>query len=122
VLASPIAVVAGDSVVVPDLAEGEGATALMPRHGHDGDPPLTVTIEGALGVLAQMAHRGARHLPPSYPDRLQSVARNLARDGLRRCADDVHAVARLLGPDPGPDLIGAWVTAQVRLHATAERL
>lgn len=116
---TPVAVVAGNRVVVPDLASGDGSAGL-----DDGAAPLpdrlTAAIEGAFAVLAELAHRGARHLPASFADRLESTAGRLDSAGLGRCAADVRELSRLLGPDPGRAAFEAWADAAIRLITTAE--
>jgi hypothetical protein len=59
---SPIAVVVGDTVVVPDLADGDGAAALTARDASYASPPLIAAIDGALGVLAQVARPSVSRL------------------------------------------------------------
>ncbi|MBS2539698.1 hypothetical protein KGQ20_43845, partial [Catenulispora sp. NF23] len=116
---TPIAVVAEGRVVVPDLASGDGSKAL-----DDGGAPapdrLTAAIEAAFELLAEMAHRGARHLPPSFEARLGSTAERLDTAGLGRCATDLRGLSRTLGPDPGRAAFDAWADAAIRLITTAE--
>lgn len=116
---TPVAVVAENRVVVPDLASRDGSQDLG-----DGSPPvpdpLTAAIESAFEVLAEMAHRGARHLPPTYADRLETTARRLDSAGLGRCAADVRELSRMLGPDPGRAAFEAWADAAIRLITMGE--
>jgi hypothetical protein len=116
---TPIAVVAEGRVVVPDLASGDGSkdlddgAALLPDR-------LTAAIEGAFELLAEMTHRGARHLPPSFASRLDATAGRLDSAGLGRCATDLRGLNRTLGPDPGRAAFDAWSDAAIRLITTAE--
>jgi hypothetical protein len=116
---TPIAVVAGDQVVVPDLAAGEGDTAFAP----DAPPPvdeLAAAVGGALSLLAEAAHRGVRHVPASFPERLRAASQALSRVGLRGCARALAALAATLAPNPGTKTVQAWVDAQIRLLVTAD--
>ena len=116
---TPIAVVAEGRVVVPDLASGDGSKDL-----DDGAAPapdrLTAAIEGAFELLAEMAHRGARHLPQSFGTRLDTTADRLDSAGLWRCATDIRGLSRTLGPDPQRAAFDAWADAAIRLITTAE--
>ncbi|MFC7617148.1 hypothetical protein ACFQV2_30725 [Actinokineospora soli] len=104
---TPLAVLSASGPVVPDLAPA-GAAALAVAGAPASDP-----VSDALAVLAEAAHRGLRHLPPTYPDRVDRAADALTGVGLARCA----AVLREWG---GTDRAGAWVDAAIRLLTAAE--
>lgn len=116
---TPIAVVAEGRVIVPDLASGDGSQDLDDGAGLAPDP-LTAAIEGAFELLAEMAHRGARHLPASFGTRLDTTAGRLESAGLGRCAADLRGLNRTLGPDPRRAAFDAWADAAIRLITTAE--
>ena len=116
---TPIAVVTDGRVVVPDLASGDGSQDLDDRAAPAPDR-LTAAIDSAFELLAEMAHRGARHLPPSFEARLESTAQRLDATGLGRCAADLRGLSRILGPDPGRAAFDAWADAAIRLITTAE--
>jgi hypothetical protein len=116
---TPIAVVADGRVVVPDLASGDGSQDLDDGAGLAPDP-LTAAIEGAFELLAEMTHRGARHLPASFGTRLDATADRLDSAGLGRCAADLRGLNRTLGPDPQRAAFDAWADAAIRLITTAE--
>jgi|GEM_PF-576939 len=116
---TPIAVVAEGRVIVPDLASGDGSKDLDDGAGLIPDP-LTAAIEGAFELLAEMAHRGARHLPASFGTRLDTTAGRLESAGLGRCAADLRGLNRTLGPDPQRAAFDAWADAAIRLITTAE--
>jgi hypothetical protein len=116
---TPIAVVAEGRVVVPDLASGDGSKDLDDGAGLAPDS-LTAAIESAFELLAEMAHRGARHLPPSFGTRLDTTAARLDSAGLGRCATDLRGLSRTLGPDPQRAAFDAWADAAIRLITTAE--
>ncbi|MBW8802406.1 MAG: hypothetical protein JF587_00865 [Catenulisporales bacterium] len=118
-LLTPIAVVAADRVIVPDLAPGDGTEDLTAASPTTSDP-LTEALQTALALLAEIAHRGAHHLPPTFPTRLEAVARALHTAGLTRGADDLRTLIRTLAPAPGQAAFDAWADAAIRLITTAE--
>lgn len=107
----PIAVLTPTGLVVPDLATGTASLLT-------GEPPphdlLTSTVDSALAVCAEAAHRGLRHLAPPLRDRAHATADALRRLGLRTAADLLTAFA----DDPTP---ATWHPAHLRLMITAER-
>ncbi|MEU9508848.1 hypothetical protein AB0D32_21525 [Micromonospora sp. NPDC048170] len=115
----PLAVVADSTVIVPDLAPGTGdgalATGLAPVPDRAG-----AALRDGLGLLAEAAHSGLRHLPATFPDRLRAAAVALATVGLDGGAARLDALAGALGPAPGAGAVAAWVDAQIRLLTTAE--
>jgi hypothetical protein len=116
---TPVAVVANDQVIVPDLAPGDGSADLVPGTRATADP-VGAALESALGLTAEAAHRGLRQLSPSFPERLGEAVRALDAVRLSRCAESLRAVAASLGPDPGADTVRAWADAEIRLVTTAE--
>jgi hypothetical protein len=120
IVVTPLAVVTADAIIVPDLyAEPGDLAAAVDAPG--AVDVTTGALDDGLTLLAEVAHRGARHLPPSFPDRLLTAARTLDRVGLRRCGGDLARLAGLLGPDPGAATVDAWCDAQIRLLATADQ-
>jgi hypothetical protein len=114
IVIEPLAIVVGTEVVVPDLADA--AHAVHPvGWGDDGDP-LQVAVDRAIGVLAEVPHRGLRHLPPGFGDRLRAVGDELRRVGLGKAAEAVGAF-REARPDVA---VERWVDAYLRLTVTAE--
>jgi hypothetical protein len=80
---APLAVVTGQQIVVPDLAPATGTrTADNGSTGHADD--FGLALDSALRLLAELAHRGGRHLPPTYADRLRECATTLTTIGLER--------------------------------------
>jgi hypothetical protein len=73
-----------------------------------------------LALLAEVAHRGLLHAPPTMGARLRATADRLMSLGLRRAAEATGALAGLLGPDPGETAIAAWVDAYLRVSVSAE--
>jgi hypothetical protein len=116
---TPIAVVAQGRVVVPDLASGDGSKDLDDGAAPAPDP-LTAAIESAFDLLAELVHRGARHLPQSFGTRLEATAGRLDAAGLGRCATDIRGLNSTLGPAPGRAAFDAWSDAAIRLITTAE--
>jgi hypothetical protein len=119
VVIDPIAVVVDGALVVPDLAAGDGSASLDLAAPAATDP-LTGALESATALLAEAAHRGLRHLPATFADRLRGAAAALDRVGLRRSGASVAGVAATLGPDPGPPAVTAWADALVRLLVTTD--
>ena len=116
---TPIAVVAQGRVVVPDLASGDGSKDLDDGAAPAPDP-LTAAIESAFDLLAELVHRGARHLTQSFGTRLEATAGRLDAAGLGRCATDLRGLNSTLGPAPGRAAFDAWSDAAIRLITTAE--
>ncbi|MFC8098680.1 hypothetical protein [Streptomyces sp. NPDC057363] len=119
VLLAPLAVRTSHGVLVPDLAPGDGDTAL-PVAPHPPDDPLTTALEQALAALAEAAHHGLRNLTATDHDTLESAAALLHRTGFHTTADQVSAVTTTLrthGPAPAAS---HWHTAVIRLATTLE--
>ncbi|WP_062433945.1 hypothetical protein [Herbidospora daliensis] len=107
VVVEPIGLVAGDQLIVPDLREP--AAVGLADAGEAAADPLTAALTEARDLLAEAAHRGLNHLPPTYGARLTTAAERLAAIGLRRIAGDVMAFAAARTED-------AWVDAYLRLE------
>jgi hypothetical protein len=110
--AEPYAVRTESGVIVLDLADAE--TAAPPSGARLDSEPLVAAIEDALSVLADAAHRGLAHLPPSMKDRGARAAAGLSRVGLDRCTALVTAWSQ------APQDPVAWLRAQLRLLTAAE--
>jgi hypothetical protein len=108
----PYAVRTESGVIVLDLADAE--TAAPPAGARLDSEPLVAAIEDALSVLADAAHRGLAHLPPSMKDRGARAAAGLSRVGLDRCTALVTAWSQ------APQDPVAWLRAQLRLLTAAE--
>jgi len=119
IVVTPIAIVADDAVIVPDLAPGDGSTALDAALADRVDP-LVAAINSALALLAEMAHQGIRHLPATFATRLTAAAGTLQAAGLSRAADELRTLSRTLGPDPGAAAVEAWADAEIRLLTLAD--
>jgi hypothetical protein len=105
--------------VVPDLV---AETGRLPAGTAEPEPAddTAAALDAAHGLLAEMAHRGARHLAASFGERLAQSATALDGAGLGRCAADIRDLARHLGPDPGAGTFRAWSAAMVRIVTAAE--
>ncbi|MEU5692386.1 hypothetical protein [Actinosynnema sp. NPDC020468] len=108
----PLAVRTADALVVPDLAEGGGTTALGTSDRPAIDP-VEAALRGAVSACAEVAHRGVDHLPPTMPARLAESVADLRRVGLVKAADRLAAFAE----HPTAD---HWHAAHLRLLVTAE--
>ena len=119
IVIAPIAVVADETVIIPDLAPGDGSTALT-RAGGNRPDPLVATIDAAAGLLAEMAHHGIRNLSATFGTRLDAAGGMLQSAGLKLAAYDMCALRRTLGPDPGREAATAWADAAIRLLTLAD--
>ncbi|GIF25657.1 hypothetical protein BJ973_003935 [Actinoplanes tereljensis] len=119
VLIDPIGFAVGDGVLVPDLAPAGHGTG-PPRPADAAADPLGHALDEALTLLAEVAHRGLLHTPPTMPGRLRAAADHLGRAGLRRAAESTKVLADRLGPDPGDEAANAWVDAYLRVSVTSE--
>ncbi|MEV7807568.1 hypothetical protein AB0O28_31930 [Microbispora sp. NPDC088329] len=119
VVIEPVGLVAGDRVVVPDLqpAGGSGTLTVAEDDRHD---PLTGALIDTRGLLAEVAHHGLSHLPPTYDDRLAAAARRLTVLGLHRVAQAVTAFAAARARDFDEAVERAWVDAYLRLEVALD--
>ncbi|GAA2741968.1 hypothetical protein [Kitasatospora cinereorecta] len=115
----PVALLAGGTVIVPDLAPGGGSGALAPAAAPSTDPVAACLAE-ALAALADLAHRGLRHPDGPALTRLERTADRLGRDGLATTAELLRALAHALrGGDPEAAVRG-WADAAVRVAVATE--
>ena len=115
----PIGFAAGDGVLIPDLMPPAPGPTPRDRPAEITDP-LARSLAEALSLLAEVAHRGLLHTPPTMPGRLRAAADQLRGLGLRRAAESVTTLAARLGPDPDTAATSAWVDAHLRLQLSAE--
>lgn len=121
----PVAVLTPAGVVVPDLAPGDGSTALAAAVHRPSDP-LTAALDEALSALSAVPHSGLRRLPVAARSRIDDAATALSRTGLGRAAALVRAFLDTL--DGGAEAsgtereaaVGAWLEAQLHLMVTDE--
>lgn len=119
VVIDPIGFAVADGVLVPDLRPADRGADPPERPGPVTDP-LGRELDDALTLLAEVAHRGLLHAPPTMAARLRTTAQRLRRTGLRRAGDAAATLAGLLGPDPGEAAVNAWVDAYLRVAVAAE--
>ncbi|MEU8245900.1 hypothetical protein [Nonomuraea sp. NPDC048916] len=119
VVIDPIGLAAGGRVVVPDLqpAGGSGRLAVAEDDQHD---PLTAVLIDTRGLLAEAAHHGLSHLPPTYDARLDTAARRLITLGLHRIAQAVTAFAAARSQDSGEAIEQTWIDAYLRLEVALD--
>jgi hypothetical protein len=117
----PLAVVAGEEVVIPDLAEGRGEGALMSDNLVTNDA-LTSALDEAIQLSAEVAHRGTRHLPATFSNRIDRSVSRLRAVGLRRAADSLARIGSALQGGASESLASTWTDAHIRLLITAECL
>ncbi|WP_371501818.1 hypothetical protein OG871_33000 [Kitasatospora sp. NBC_00374] len=115
----PAALLAGDTVVVPDLAPGPGSTALTPAA-----PPsaglVAADLAEALAALADTAHRGLRHPDGPTLTRLDRAAARLNRGGLATTAELLRALAHAMRAGHPDAAARAWSDSVVRVAVTIE--
>ncbi|MFC5835542.1 hypothetical protein [Nonomuraea insulae] len=119
VVIEPVGLSAGGRVIVPDLQPAGGGGRLMAA-GNDRHEPLTAALIGARGLLAEVAHHGSAHLPPTYDARLSAAARRLTVLGLHRVAQAVTAFAATRTQDSDEAAERAWVDAYLRLEVALD--
>ncbi|MEU8361084.1 hypothetical protein AB0C27_34215 [Nonomuraea sp. NPDC048882] len=118
VVIDPVGLAAGDRVVVPDLRPAAGGGPLaVAEDQHD---PLTAVLIDARALLAEAAHHGLSHLPPTYAARLDTAARRLTTLGLLRVAQAVTAFATALSQDSGEATERTWIDAYLRLEVALD--
>ncbi|GIJ70925.1 SWIM zinc finger family protein [Virgisporangium ochraceum] len=119
VVVDPLAVAVDGRVVVPDLAVDETGVVVSPGVPPAADP-IDVAVEGAMSVLAEVAHRGLDHLPAGFGERVSAAAGELSRVGLGRAGRAVSGFAETLRAGPADDAVTAWVDAWLRLAVTSD--
>lgn len=119
VVIDPVGLAAGGRVVVPDLqpAGGGGPLAVAEDDPHD---PLTAALIDTRGLLAEAAHHGLSHLPPTYGARLDTAARRLTGLGLHRIAQSVTAFAAARSQDSDETAEQTWIDAYLRLEVALD--
>ncbi|NUW36001.1 hypothetical protein HTZ77_31965 [Nonomuraea sp. SMC257] len=115
----PVGLAAGGRVVVPDLRPAGGSARLVVAE-HDRHEPLTEALVDTRALLAEAAHHGLSHLPPTYGDRLAAAARRLTVLGLHRMAGAVTAFAAARTHDSGEEAERAWIDAYLRLEVALD--
>lgn len=80
--------------------------------------PAGRASSGPLSLLAELAHRGGRHLPPTYGERLRKCAATLTTIGLGHCGQALENLAHACGTEDL--LVNAWIDAQIRLMVAAD--
>ncbi|MFI5938525.1 hypothetical protein [Actinoplanes sp. NPDC051494] len=118
-LIDPFGFAVEGGVVVPDLEaadRGSNPDGELPRR----TDPVAQALDDALGLLAEVAHRGLQHAPATMGDRLRGASGRLAAVGMRRTADAVTNLAALLGPDPADAAVTAWVDAYLRVSVAGD--
>ncbi|MFD0410757.1 hypothetical protein [Kitasatospora sp. NPDC127116] len=115
----PVALLAGGTVVVPDLAPGTASTALGPAAPPSADP-VAADLAEALATLADTAHRGLRHPDGPTLTRLDRTAARLDRGGLATTAELLRALAHAVRAGDPDAAARTWSDAAVRLAVTVE--
>ncbi|GIE82868.1 hypothetical protein Aph02nite_88180 [Actinoplanes philippinensis] len=106
----------------PTFGTAGGAAGVEVWDSDDGTDVLAEAVAAARDLLAEAAHSGLAHLPPTFAARLSSTRGLLARVGLHRVASALDEVSAKLSPDPGIDAANAWADAYLRVSLAADLL
>ncbi|MRH89691.1 hypothetical protein GFY24_19955 [Nocardia sp. SYP-A9097] len=117
---NPTAVVAGATVHVPCFATATHTIPAGTATSHRD--PLAEAITTALALTSEVAHRGIRHLPPSWFTRAAESTTTLTRLGLRTAATALDDLRRTLTTTSVPAALDRWATTHLRLQLTADQL
>ncbi|WP_406528059.1 hypothetical protein [Streptomyces sp. I8-5] len=121
----PLGVLTPAGTVVPDLAAGDGSTALTAVVRRSSDP-LTAALEEAMSAMSAVPHSGLRHLNVPARARIDEAATALSRTGLARAATLLRAFTEALddGALPAGEALAArsraWLDAQLHLLVSSE--
>ena len=88
----------------------------------DGDLVDHIALDEAFQLSAEVAHRGLRHLPASFSNRVDRAASALRVVGLYRAAEALAKLGGALQSGQREAATSAWVDAHIRLVVTAESL
>lgn len=119
-LLHPTAVVAGDTVHVPCFATTDRPLTAGTALPHED--PLAQALTSAIALSAEVAHRGIRHLTPTWFTRATESATTLRRLGLTTAATTLDSLHRSLTTTTGPTALDSWATTHLRLLLTADQL
>lgn len=114
----PTAVVVGDRVVVPAFAPVTGM--VLASGGAEAGGPLPVALAEARAVSADVVHRGRRHLPPGWGDRVERAARGLREVGLVEAAASLVSLRSAVSAR-AEQVLDAWSDTHIRLLVTGEQ-
>ena len=81
---------------------------------------LGEALDGALTRLAEVAHRGLRHVTPAAYAGVEEAVRALTAIGLRTSADAVSAFLTAHKSGDAETTTRAWMDAQIHLTTCAE--
>ncbi|MET8126984.1 hypothetical protein ABZV67_25660 [Streptomyces sp. NPDC005065] len=119
IVIDPIAVLTPAGVTVPDLAAGDGSTALAAAGSRSPDP-LTAALDEAISALAAAAHSGLSRPTAPTRSRIDEAATALSRTGLARAAALLQAFLNALDGQAESGRTAAWLEAQLHLLVSSE--
>ncbi|MFE4958612.1 hypothetical protein ACFRCW_32365 [Streptomyces sp. NPDC056653] len=119
IVIDPIAVLTPAGVTVPDLAAGDGSTALAAAGSRSPDP-LTAALDEAISALAAAAHSGLSRPTAPTRSRIDEAATALSRTGLARAAALLRAFLNALDGQAESGRTAAWLEAQLHLLVSSE--
>jgi hypothetical protein len=83
---------------------------------------LTSALDEAIQLSAEVVHRGTRHLPATFSNRIDRAVSSLRTVGLRRAADSLARLSSGLQAGASESLMSTWLDSHIRLLITAECL
>lgn len=119
IVIDPIAVLTPAGVTVPDLAAGDGSTALAAAGSRSPDP-LAAALDEAISALAAAAHSGLSRPTAPTRSRIDEAATALSRTGLARAAELLRAFLNALDGQAESGRTAAWLEAQLHLLVSSE--
>ncbi|MGW3996484.1 SWIM zinc finger family protein [Amycolatopsis sp. NPDC004772] len=108
----PVAIRTQQGIHIPDLAANDRTEPLGPPPPPEHDP-LQEALTEAESMLAEAAHRGLAHAPPTLRTRADRAARTLKSTGFNTTAAELSNFAAQWTPE-------AWTRAQIRVLTTSE--
>ncbi|MEV6768555.1 hypothetical protein AB0N05_07955 [Nocardia sp. NPDC051030] len=116
----PTALVTPTTVMAPYYATTDHP--LPPGSPLPQQDPLAKALTSAIALTAELPHRGARHLPPSWFTRAGESATTLRRLGLTSAATPLETLHHSLPTATPLEALNHWTTTHLRLLLTAQQL
>ncbi len=117
---TPFAVACDLGVIVPDLEEGLGSATMTRAVTTGGVDAIDSALEGALSVLADIAHRGLRNAAEPTISALRRCAAGVVMVGMDSTARALECVADAISFGELETSADAWVHAVIRIVTAIE--
>jgi hypothetical protein len=115
----PFAIACDDGIVVPDF-ESEGVPSTLVRSEPPPADPIDDALDDALSTLADLSHRGLRHVAGDGASALRERANRLTAVGMTTSARSMERAADVLLAADVDRAGDAWVDAAVRIVTATE--